>query len=95
MNFIFTIILIAGLIGVFAVGFKKVLSVAAMIAGAALVVGGFGYGIYVAVESNILSFSIFDTFKYLKMYGKESLISHICFYGGIILAVIGFVIFDS
>lgn len=95
MNSIFTIILIAGLLGIFAVSFKSFFSVAAMIAGAVLVVGGFVYGIYVAVESNVFSFSIFDTFKYLKMYGKECLISHACFYGGIILAVVGLVTYDS
>lgn len=95
MNSIFTIILIAGLLGIFAVSFKKVFSVAAMIAGAVLVVSGFVYGIYVAVESNVFSFSIFDASKYLKMHGKECLISHACFYGGIILAVVGLVTYDS
>lgn len=95
MNSIFTIILIAGLLGIFAVSFKSFFSVVAMIAGAVLVVGGFVYGIYVAVESNVFSFSIFDTFRYLKMYGKGCLISHACFYGGIILAVVGLVTYDS
>lgn len=65
------------------------------LAGGIMAICGFIYGIYMTFETDIFSYSVFDTFKYLRLYGKECLIAHALFYGGIMLAVFGMSVRDE
>lgn len=70
------------------------LRVVMILAGIGMVIGGFGYGIYAAVTT-YTSYYTFHPIEYLRTYGKECLISHGLFYGGIIVALIGVNMGDS
>lgn len=92
MNFVFILIVIVVLLGLFStltIGTRKTFAVLAVIMGIVLIICGVIYGIYTAIESKVFSFSVFDTFKYLKIYGKECLISCTLFYVGVVFVKIG------
>lgn len=96
VGYIIVLILgVFGLLSIFMRSFKDALVLVIILAGVVMTISGFIYGIYMTVKSDAFSYSIFDTFKFLKMYGKECLISRALFYGGIILAGVGICIWGS
>ncbi len=92
MNFVFILIVIVALLELFStleIGIRKTFAVLAVIVGIMLIICGIIYDIYTVIELKVFSFSVFDTFKYLKMYGKECLISCALFYVGVVFVKIG------
>ena len=92
MEIEYIVLLVLGVLVVLSIfmgSLKEAFGLMIIISGLVMTVGGFIYGIYVAITTKAHTYFIFGTFKYWKMYGKEIFTSHALFYGGIIFAIIG------